>query len=79
MQIPLTVARRHYAQQIISTCNQSGLPAFVMLDVISDIQRELARVANEEYARDEAAYRQACEAEKQKEQDKKENEDKVGE
>lgn len=68
IQKPLTMLRNEYASAIIETTNNSNLPAFVAVDVLKDILRELQNLAGQQYQRDVQMYNQACQAEKEQEQ-----------
>lgn len=81
VQKSLIIARMEYAQQIISACNNSGLPAFIMADVIKDVLTKLKRLADEEYQRDLQEYQAQVEQEQaqQKEQEQHDDDKKDGE
>lgn len=73
VQKPLTVARRDYMQGIVDLTNSSGLPAFVMVEVLEHTLNELRPLMGSELKRDEAAWRAAVLKEtEQTDQDKKE-------
>jgi len=59
MQKPLTVARRDYMQSIVDLTNNSGLPAFVIVNVLEDALSQMRPLMDSELARDEARYRAA--------------------
>lgn len=62
-QKPITIARRDYAQDIVNLTNNSGLPAFVMVDVLEHVLNELRPLMNTEVKRDEATWRAAMQKE----------------
>lgn len=72
VQKPLTVARRDYMQGIVDLTNSSGLPAFVMVEVLEHTLNELRPLVGSELKRDEAAWRAAVLKETEIDQDKKE-------
>lgn len=41
MQKPLIVARQEFARSIVETVNTSGLPAFVMKQLLQDVIKQL--------------------------------------
>lgn len=60
---PITVARRDYMAAVCEATNKSGLPAFVVVDVLERVLKEMRSAADTEVQRDFARY----EAEKAKE------------
>ena len=64
-QKPITVARQDYLNSIIDTTNKSGLPAFVIADILEDILSEVNKAADQQLKRDEAEWHKAR-AEEQK-------------
>ena len=58
-QKPITVARRDYMQSVVDLTNNSGLPAFVMVEVLEHALNELRPMMNAELKRDEASWRAA--------------------
>ena len=59
VQKPITVAREDYMKSLCDLTNQSGLPAFVVVDILDDVISEMKRIANTELQRDTANYRAA--------------------
>lgn len=57
---PITVARRDYMNGIIELTNNSGLPAFVIADILEDILSEVNKAADQQLKRDEAEWHKAC-------------------
>lgn len=60
---PITVAQREYKAAIYDLTNYSGLPAFVMIDVLERVVNQLRPLVDEEYKKDSAEYQAAIEAE----------------
>lgn len=56
MNKPLTVARKEFIDNIISVINGSGLPAFVMEDILKACLTEMSALANKQYQADFEAY-----------------------
>ena len=56
---PITVARNDYMAALCNITNQSNLPAFVVVDVLTRFTAELEKLAEAELSRDTAAYREA--------------------
>ena len=73
---PVTVARRDYMQGIVNLTNSSGLPAFVMVEVLENTLKELRPLMSSELKRDEALYRQALVKENQETVDQTDNNEK---
>ena len=70
---PLSVVRSEYMEKLYIITNNSGLPAFVILDVLEHLTENVRELAKSELARDTLAYKDALKAE----QEKKENESEV--
>lgn len=58
MQKPLSVARREYIQSVVDLTNNSGLPMFTIVDILDGILKDARNLAETEYQRDLAAYKQ---------------------
>ena len=56
MNKPITVAREDFAQALIKLTNETPLPAFVKIDVLSGVTKALEPVAMEEYNREKKAW-----------------------
>ena len=56
IQKPFTVARQDFIDGVVALINTSGLPAFVIVDIIKDVQAEMVRQANDQYQKDKEAY-----------------------
>ena len=52
MQKPLTVARKEYIDTICEVTNQCGLPAFVVVDTLERIVRDMRVYVDSELQRD---------------------------
>lgn len=61
MDKPLTVARQEFAENIVEVINNSGLPAFVMLEIIQSCERELTKLSQTQYEKDKAEYEESKE------------------
>lgn len=64
MQKPLTLLRNDYMNALANLSNQSGLPAFVMLEVVERMKSQLEKLAEAQLQQDTAAYAKALEKEK---------------
>lgn len=56
MQKPTTVLRQEYIEKQIKLINGSGLPAFVLVDILEDTLQELRRLAESQYQKDKKAW-----------------------
>ena len=54
---PLTVARHDYMQTMVDATNNSNLPAFVIVEVLENLLREMRPMMDAELKRDLASYR----------------------
>ena len=59
MQKPLTLARRDYIQSVCDLTSKSGLPAFVVADVLESVLAQIRIEVESEIKRDEAMWRKA--------------------
>lgn len=73
---PISVARRDYMQGIVDLTNHSGLPAFVMVEVLERTLTELRPMMDNEIKRDEAIYREALAKETQEKIDQTDHNEK---
>ena len=64
---PITVAREDFARTIINEINASGLPAFVIADVLGGMTNDAQQRMNAEYRRDLQAYQDALAKEQETE------------
>lgn len=56
MQKPLTVAHQEFKDSIVCLINNSGLPAFILADTLSNFVRDLNSLAKQQYQQDKAEY-----------------------
>lgn len=56
MNKPSTVVRQEYIEKQIELINSSGLPAFVLIDILEDTLQELRILAKDQYKKDKAAW-----------------------
>ena len=63
MQKPITVMREEFIGGVVALVNESTLPAFVKLDVLTNCVRELQALAKAEYQRDLDALKSAGQTE----------------
>ena len=56
---PITLARHDYMQGIVALTNQSGLPAFVMVEVLEQTARELRPLMDAELKKAKADWQAA--------------------
>jgi len=70
---PITVARRDYMATICDVTNKSGLPAFVVVDVLEKVLAEIKPAMDAEVKNDFARYK--AELAKEAEEGGKENGD----
>lgn len=62
---PITVARNDYMQALCDISNNSGLPAFVMMEVVERLKMQLERLAQAELERDTKAFNEQSKMEKE--------------
>lgn len=62
---PITVARNDYMQALCDISNNSGLPAFVMMEVVERLRMQLERLAQAELERDTKAFNEQSKREKE--------------
>ena len=74
MNRPLSVEKADLSEKLTSALNASRAPAWVKLEVVEALQRQLAKLAQEEVRRDRKAWQQAL---AQEEQRKREEESKA--
>lgn len=55
---PLVVRRQEFMEQIVHATNNSGLPAFVMADVLERLTEKLRELENVEYSKAISLYRE---------------------
>jgi hypothetical protein len=57
MQKPITVAREEFIETMINTINESGLPAFVIADILTDLLSAINELKVQQYKKDLEAYK----------------------
>ena len=53
---PLTVAREEFVEDLVNLINNSGLPFFVVLDILRSTVEEVQDAAKRQYEADKAKY-----------------------
>ena len=71
MNRPLSIEKADLSEELTSALNASRAPAWVKLEVVEALQRQLTKLAQEEVRRDRRAWEQAL---RQEEQRKREEE-----
>lgn len=71
MKEPLSIKRKNYVATVANATNNSGLPAFVVVDVLERILSEMKKAADAEIKRDEAMWHKA----QQEEHEQKEHQE----
>ena len=56
MNKPSSVLRQEFIEKQIDLINTSGLPAFVLVDIIEDTLQQLRILAKDQYEKDKAAW-----------------------
>lgn len=56
MNKPASIVRQEFIEKQIALINNSGLPAFVLVDIMEDTLAELRRLAKDQYEKDKAAW-----------------------
>lgn len=69
MQIPITVARQAYIEKICDITNNSGLPAFVIADVLEKALAEVRKMEQDQLAKDMQEYTRARDEEMKRRND----------
>ena len=62
---PLTVMREEFVDNLINLINSSGLPFFIVLDVMKSAQTEVQEAAKKQYEEDLKKYSESSEDEKE--------------
>lgn len=60
---PITIARQEFIDNLIKLCNDSGLPFFIIEDIIKEIVQEVHIASVEQYKKDKEEYEQALKQE----------------
>ena len=63
MNKPLTLLREEFLAKHIELVNTSGLPAFILADIMEDALRQLRILAKDQYEKDKAAFDEIQKAE----------------
>ena len=66
MNKPLSVEKEDLSEELTSALNNSRTPAWVKLEVVEALQRQLTKLAQEEVRRDRRAWEQAQRQEEQR-------------
>ena len=53
---PITLIREDFIQDMVSLCNNSGLPFFVIEDIIKNLLREIHEASEQQLAADKQKY-----------------------
>lgn len=61
---PITVAREEFKQNILQLCESSGLPPFIVEDVLKYFLEQVHIAAIEQYKRDKEEYEKALNLQK---------------
>lgn len=59
MERPLSVAREDFVDALVALINNSGLPMFVVLDVLKGAEAEVKSAAQAQYEQDKKAYEES--------------------
>lgn len=66
MEKPLSVAREDFVHDLVELINKSGLPMFVVLDILKATQDEVKVAAAQQYENERKEYEESCEKEEEK-------------
>ena len=55
---PITVARNEFASDIVNLCNNSGLPFFVIEDILKNLTQEVHTAAQKQLEEDTKRYQE---------------------
>lgn len=61
MEKPITLKREDFVNDLVKLVNESGLPAFVMLDIFREVILQVQNLARQEYEADKKAFEEASE------------------
>lgn len=59
---PITVARQEFIEKIVADINESGLPFFVVVEVLNSMLPELQKQVGAQFERDKKAYEESLES-----------------
>lgn len=60
MNKPTSLSYKEYKETIVNATNNSGLPAFLLAEALSDIYRQVLQQKEIELKQDEALWHKAC-------------------
>lgn len=66
MEKPLSVVREEFVNNLVELINNSGLPMFIVLDILKAAQEEVKVAAAKQYESEKKAYEESCEKEEEK-------------
>ena len=69
MEKPLSIRREDFLQTIIDSVNGSGLPPFIVLEVLRSVTAEVESLAKKQYEADRKAWEESQAEESGKEAD----------
>lgn len=55
---PITVARNEFVQDLVNLCNNSGLPFFVLEDILKNLTQEVHAAAQKQLEDDTKRYQE---------------------
>lgn len=64
MERPLSVAREEFVDELVALINNSGLPMFVVLEVLKGAVEEVRGAAQKQYEQDKLEYEKSKEENK---------------
>ncbi len=59
MNKPLTVARQEFLEDLIVLINDSGLPAFIVRELLTRTDTELAKIEKDQYEQEKKAWEES--------------------
>ena len=60
---PITILRQEFIDNLIKLCNDSGLPFFVIEDILKELVQEVHTASNEQYKKAKEEYEQVLKQE----------------
>ena len=61
MEKPITLRREEFVNELVKLVNDSGLPAFVLRDILRDVTVQVDNLARQQYEADKKAFGEAHE------------------
>lgn len=58
---PITLIREDFINEIVDTCNNSGLPFFMIEDIMKDLIQNIHAAAQQQLEQDRANYKKSLE------------------